>query len=78
MGVFNVIHDIREAIGAGRLKEPFSPAGFADACPRFDKYTHAAFLHRHAKTRGRTAQFFERVSPGFFRLLSQDVQKGAK
>lgn len=77
MGEFNVIHAIREAVSAGRLKEPFTPAGFADACPSFDKYTHTAFLHRHAKTRGRTAQYFESVSPGRFRLMSRDVQKPA-
>lgn len=78
MGEFNVIHAIREAVSAGRLKEPFTPAGFTNACPSFDRYTHAAFLHRHAKARGRATQYFERVSPGRFRLLSHDAQKPAE
>jgi hypothetical protein len=65
-----VYRAIVDAVRAGELREPFSKAGFRNACPGLGPGTYNAFLNKHAEGNpGGNSQLFKRVSAGQFECL---------
>lgn len=61
--------DIRAAVEAGSLREPFGAADVKRACPGFAERTYHVFLPKHrVGNPGGGTELFVRVSKGLYRL----------
>ena len=64
--------DIRAAVAAGRLAEPFTGTDVERACPGWAKRTYRVFLAKHrVGNPGSYAAYFVRVEPGVYRLVRE-------
>lgn len=65
-----VYRSIVEAVGVGKLKEPFTKDDFKNACRGLGEGTYNAFLYKHRRGNpGDNSELFEMVKPGRFRLI---------
>ena len=65
-----VYRGIVDAIGQGKLKEPFTSKDFRRAIRGLGEGTYSAFLHKHRRGNpGGNSQLFQQVGKGLFRLL---------
>jgi hypothetical protein len=63
-------HDIRAAVAAGRLQQPFSHGDCKTKCPGYANTTYCTFLPKHrAGNPGGYMPYFERMPTGKYRLL---------
>lgn len=63
------INDIRSAVEAGRLEEPFRASDVAAVCPGYARRTYRVFLPKHRiGNPGGETELFVRVAPGLYRL----------
>ncbi|RJP65945.1 MAG: hypothetical protein C4532_17115 [Candidatus Abyssobacteria bacterium SURF_17] len=61
--------DIRKAVKAGKLKQPFRAADVRKACPQWPLKTLRTFLPKHrVKNPGGYREIFVRVFPGRYKL----------
>jgi hypothetical protein len=64
-------YQIRAAVSAGLLPEPFTRSMLRRACPNWPEGTYRAFVSKHrVGNPGRATELFEQVGRGLFRLKS--------
>ena len=63
---------IRDAVLKGLLSEPFTAESARRVLPGWQKHTYENVLAQHTVGNGKRSELFERVAPGWYRIIRSD------